>query len=113
MPAARLPSTAEPLPLTRAVAAASRCALARLAHAQRTPVQIALAYRCLTAGVRHVPALETSLLILVEPVLNPVWTWAVHAERPGAWALAGGALVLVSSGVKTWLEAPRRPARPT
>ena len=37
--------------------------------------QIGLAYVCLTAGIRHLPALDVSLLLLVEPVLNPVWTW--------------------------------------
>src|SRR5262249_21261550 len=32
--------------------------------------QIGLAYACLASGMRHVPALEASLLLLVEPVLN-------------------------------------------
>ena len=30
---------------------------------------------CLSKGVRHVTALEASLLLLAEPVLNPVWAW--------------------------------------
>ena len=52
--------------------------------------QIGLAYLCLSKGVRHVTALEASLLLLAEPVLNPVWAWLAHGERPGRWALAGG-----------------------
>lgn len=78
-------------------------------------VQIALAYVCLTAGVRHVPALTASLLLLVEPAVNPVWTWIVHGERVGLLAIAGGAVILGATAVKTWLDsrdgAPR-PARP-
>jgi drug/metabolite transporter (DMT)-like permease len=74
--------------------------------------QVALAYVFLTAGARHLPALETSLLLLAEPALNPVWAWMVHGERPTALALAGGALILGSSASKAWVDArvPRRPA---
>jgi drug/metabolite transporter (DMT)-like permease len=57
-------------------------------------IQIGLAYLLLTAGLRRVAALESSLLLLVEPVLNPLWAWWLHGERPGGWALAGGALIL-------------------
>jgi drug/metabolite transporter (DMT)-like permease len=40
--------------------------------------------------------LQATTLLMAEPALNPVWTWLVHAETPGAWALAGG-VVIVSS----------------
>lgn len=66
--------------------------------------QVAVAYIFLTRGVRSVGALEASLLLLVEPVLNPVWAWLVHRESPGAWALAGGTIILVATTVKTWLD---------
>ena len=59
--------------------------------------------------MRRVPAFEASLLLLLEPVLNPVWAWLVHGERPGAWSLAGGALILAATAVKTWLDARRPP----
>lgn len=70
-------------------------------------VQIGLAYVCLVAGLRGVPALEASLLLLVEPVLNPIWTWFVHGERPGAWALVGGVIILGATTVRSWMEAQR------
>lgn len=57
-------------------------------------VQVAIAYLFLTAGVRRLPAMETSLLLLVEPVFNPIWAWWLHSERPTAWAMAGGVLIL-------------------
>ncbi len=56
--------------------------------------QIALAYWCLTRAIGHVPAFEAATLILLETVLNPIWTWLLHAERPSIWALSGGALIL-------------------
>ena len=39
------------------------------------------------------------LLVLLEPVLNPIWTFLLAGERPGPWALAGGALIL---GATVW-----------
>lgn len=56
--------------------------------------QIALAYIFLTRSLREVPGLEAATLLLIEPVLNPIWTWIVHHERPGALALWGGALII-------------------
>lgn len=66
--------------------------------------QIALAYVFLTRGMRRVPALETSLLLLVEPVLNPIWAFFAHREVPTSWALLGGAIVLGTTAAKTFLD---------
>jgi drug/metabolite transporter, DME family len=57
-------------------------------------VQIGLAYWLFTRGLRALRAIEVSLVALLEPVLNPIWTWLVHDERPGPLALAGGAVML-------------------
>lgn len=61
--------------------------------------QIAFAYLALTAGIRKVRALDASLLLLLEPVLNPVWAWLAHGETPGPWSLVGGAVVLVATAL--------------
>jgi drug/metabolite transporter (DMT)-like permease len=76
-------------------------------------VQIGVAYVCLTYAMRHLPALEASLLLLLEPVLNPVWTWLVRGEQPGAWVLAGGAIIVAATAVKTVWPPPRHPALKT
>jgi len=68
--------------------------------------QIGLAYVCLSYAVRRLPALETSLLLLAEPALNPVWAWLAHGEDPGGWALAGGALILAATAASALV--PRR-----
>ncbi|HEU4698780.1 MAG TPA: DMT family transporter [Gemmatimonadales bacterium] len=74
--------------------------------------QIAVAYLFVTAGLRHVPAFEASVLLLVEPALNPIWSWLVHGEVPGAWAIVGGVLILGATVVKTWLDARLAPLAP-
>jgi drug/metabolite transporter (DMT)-like permease len=60
-------------------------------------IQVGLAYFLLTAALRRVPAFEVSLLLLIEPMLNPLWAWWLHAEVPGRWSIAGGALILLAT----------------
>jgi drug/metabolite transporter, DME family len=75
--------------------------------------QLGLSYALFARGVRHTPAVEASLLALVEPVLNPVWTFLLAGERPGPWAIRGGAIILLATLWRTlapWLEARRRTA---
>jgi drug/metabolite transporter (DMT)-like permease len=62
--------------------------------------QIALAYMLVTIGLRQLTALEGILLLLLEPVLNPLWAALLHGERPGGWAQIGGAIVLGATVVK-------------
>lgn len=77
-------------------------------------VQIGLAYVFFTLAMQHVPALEASVLLLLEPALNPLWSWIVHGERPGPWSALGGAVILAATGLKTWIDSrpeTRRPSR--
>ena len=69
--------------------------------------QVGLAYVLLTRGIRSVPALEASLLILVEPALTPLWAGLLHGEWPSRIAIAGGALILTATVVQL-LAAPGR-----
>ena len=59
--------------------------------------QIGLAYWLLTRAIKRVPVFEASLILLLEPVSNPIWSWLIHGERMDAWALAGAASVLALS----------------
>jgi drug/metabolite transporter (DMT)-like permease len=67
-------------------------------------LQIGLAYAFLTTALRVIPALEASLLLLVEPVFNPLWAWLVQGETPGGWAIAGGVLIMAATALKAWLD---------
>jgi drug/metabolite transporter (DMT)-like permease len=48
----------------------------------------------MTAASKHLSATELGLLALLEPILGPLWVWALMGERPGAAALIGGVIVL-------------------
>jgi drug/metabolite transporter (DMT)-like permease len=70
--------------------------------------QIGLAYFFVTRAIRYVPAFETTALLLLEPALNPVWTWLFHHEQPGWRAAAGGATIILATGVHTWMESRQK-----
>jgi len=65
--------------------------------------QIALAYVLFTRGLAHVPAAQASLTGMLEPVANPVWVFLFLHERPSAFAVAGGIIVLVAIAWRTLL----------
>jgi len=67
--------------------------------------QIGLAYVFLTTAMRHLPALEVSLLLLLEPVLNPTWTWLIRGERPGTWTIVGGTVIVIATALKAIYDA--------
>jgi DME family drug/metabolite transporter len=71
-------------------------------------IQIGIAYIFLTKGMRHVRALEASMLLLLEPVLNPIWSWLIHGETPRAWSLLGGAIILGGTMAKSWMDSRRK-----
>jgi drug/metabolite transporter, DME family len=63
--------------------------------------QIGVAYVFLTAAMRVLPALEVSLLLLIEPVLNPIWTWMIRSERAGTYTIIGGVIIIAATAIKS------------
>jgi len=57
-------------------------------------LQLGLSYALYAEAIKHVTALEAMLIPMIEPILNPVWVMLALGERPGPWAIVGGALVL-------------------
>jgi len=58
--------------------------------------QVGLGLVIYTIGSRHLPAVELTLLSLIEVVLSPIWVWLLLAEQPAAATLAGGAVMLAA-----------------
>ncbi len=70
--------------------------------------QLGLSYVLLTRAIGTLTALEASLLLLLEPALNPLWTFLAHGETPGILGSIGGALVLLATTARA-LQPPREP----
>jgi drug/metabolite transporter, DME family len=95
-----LVATVVTLPMALPVAGVSTPDLAVLVYLG--VFQIGIAYLILSRAIRHVPAFEATTLLLLEPALNPVWTWLFLGENPGGWPIAGGVLILSATTVNTW-----------
>ena len=57
-------------------------------------IQLAAAYVLFVRGLESVTATQASLIGMAEPVLNPVWVFLALGERPSAYAITGGVIVL-------------------
>jgi drug/metabolite transporter (DMT)-like permease len=66
--------------------------------------QIGLAYVFMTKALRHVGALEASLLLMVEPALNPIVAWLAQGEKPSALGIVGGVIILGATLFKSWRD---------
>jgi drug/metabolite transporter (DMT)-like permease len=72
-------------------------------------VQFTLPYAIFSWGLRYVEAHRAALIVLLECVLNPLWTYLAVGEKPPTPTLLGGPLVLL--GVAVWLLARWRVSR--
>ena len=59
-------------------------------------VQFGLPYTLYGIAIKHVRALDAVMIAVIEPILNPVWVLLFLGEKPGAWSLLGGAIVLAA-----------------
>ncbi len=58
--------------------------------------QIGLSFILYAHAIRRVPALKATLLLTLEPILNPVWVYLVLGEAPGPLAVLGAAIVVTA-----------------
>jgi drug/metabolite transporter (DMT)-like permease len=56
--------------------------------------QIGLSFVLYSIAIKHVQALESTLILTLEPVLNPLWVFLVIGETPGKLAMIGGMFVI-------------------
>ncbi|MDL2260459.1 DMT family transporter [Deltaproteobacteria bacterium OttesenSCG-928-K17] len=67
-------------------------------------LQFGLPYYLYALASRGVSSLELVLIPALEPVLNPLWVLLVVGEKPGLWAVIGGAIVLASITARSVLK---------
>lgn len=58
--------------------------------------QLGIPYILYAQASRVLTAVETVLIMMLEPILNPIWVFLVIDERPSKFALLGGLIVLAT-----------------
>ncbi len=59
-------------------------------------LQLGIPYLLFGIAIRITSPVTASLIAALEPLLNPIWVMLATGEKPGAFAVAGGAVVLVT-----------------
>jgi drug/metabolite transporter (DMT)-like permease len=76
-------------------------------------VQLTIPYLLYSVAIRHVRALDASIISIIEPILNPVWVMLATSERPAFWSIVGGIIVLTTSLTRSLLASRNAPAAET
>jgi drug/metabolite transporter (DMT)-like permease len=67
-------------------------------------VQLGIPYYLYSQAISRIPALKANLILLIEPVLNPLWVFVFLAEQPSINAIMGGSIVLASAVARSYLK---------
>jgi drug/metabolite transporter (DMT)-like permease len=59
-------------------------------------VQLGIPYFLFSRGIEKISLQEASLILLVEPVLNPIWVAVAFGEIPSRATLIGGGIIVIS-----------------
>jgi drug/metabolite transporter (DMT)-like permease len=66
-------------------------------------VQLAIPYLLYSRAIKHIRALDAAIISIIEPILNPVWVALIKGEQASIWSLIGGAIVLTTSLLRSFL----------
>ena len=75
--------------------------------------QLGLGYVFYSIAIKHVFALDATIITTLEPILNPVWVFLLLGEQPGFYSLIGGLIVLIAVSTKYILEAVQKELQET
>ena len=75
-------------------------------------LQLGIPYILYALAAETCPPLTCCLLSAVEPLLNPLWVLLFYGEKPGVFALVGGAIVIVT--ITAWsIYGEKKPVKET
>lgn len=76
--------------------------------------QLGLGFALFLFGQKYLPAIESSLISMLEPLLNPVWVFIGYGENPGYWAMVGGLVIIAALIFRLyWIEVKEKQNYPT
>ena len=64
---------------------------------------VAIPFVLITIAPRFITAAEVNLFFLLETIIGPIWVWMVIKEQPTIETIIGGAVIIVTIGVHSFL----------
>ena len=65
---------------------------------------VALPFVLVTIAPRFIPAEEVNLFFLLETIIGPIWVWLVVKEQPTLETIIGGAVIIITLGVHSFIK---------
>lgn len=71
-------------------------------------VQLGIPYILYSIAIKSVTALDAIIILMIEPVLNPIWVFLIIGEVLSQWAFVGGVIVLLTITLRGIWEARKK-----
>jgi drug/metabolite transporter (DMT)-like permease len=65
---------------------------------------VAIPFVMVTIAPRFIPAEEVNLFFLLETIIGPFWVWMVIKEQPSIETIQGGAIIILTIAVHSFLK---------
>tara|TARA_B100001093_G_C26616336_1_gene922495 strand:+ start:31 stop:891 length:861 start_codon:yes stop_codon:yes gene_type:complete len=65
---------------------------------------VAIPFVLVTIAPRFIPAAEVNLFFLLETIIGPIWVWLIIKEQPSIETLYGGAVIIVTIAIHSFLK---------
>ena len=65
---------------------------------------VAIPFVLVTIAPRFIPAAEVNLFFLLETIIGPIWVWLIIKEQPSIETLYGGAIIISTIGIHSFLK---------
>ncbi len=65
---------------------------------------VALPFVLVTIAPRFIPAEEVNLFFLLETIIGPIWVWLVVKEQPTIETIIGGAVIIITLGIHSFIK---------
>lgn len=63
--------------------------------------QLGISYILYALAIKHLTALESILIMFLEPILNPIWVAIFYGEKPSLFSLIGGIIVILTLAIRS------------
>ena len=65
---------------------------------------VAIPFVLVTIAPRFIPAAEVNLFFLLETIIGPIWVWLIIKEQPSIEILYGGAIIIATIAIHSFLK---------
>ena len=65
---------------------------------------VAIPFVLVTIAPRFIPAAEVNLFFLLETIIGPIWVWLIIKEQPSVETLQGGAVIITTIAIHSFLK---------